>query len=404
MPGVQRAEPSAWRRNLAVCIFGSFTTVLGMTVLIPFLPFYVEELGVHGHAAIVEWSGLIFAASFLASGLAAPLWGRFADRYGRRLILIRAALGMAVCIALAGCVQTIWQLLGVRLLTGLLGGYGSGATILVATATPKERSGWALGMLSSGIMAGGLVGPLVGGVLPEAIGIRATFLAVGGVIFIAFVATVLWVEEPRRDATRTTVSRPWAQVPDRRLVGGLLTTGALVTLATFSIEPIVTVYIARLAGPGAHVTLLAGLAMSATAFGAAVAAPRVGRLTDRHGARPVLIASLLATSLTLVVQALVTSGWQLVGLRLLMGVAVAGILPAVTGAIRHAIPSHVAGSILALNTSALAAGQVLGPLLGGFVGAHLGLRVVFAATALVTLAGAAMIGRLPRLDRSAGGP
>ena len=398
MPGVQGAAPPAWRRNLAVCIFGAFTTVLGMTVLVPFLPLYVEELGIRGHAAIVEWSGLIFAASFLASGLAAPLWGRFADRYGRRLILMRAALGMAVCISLAGCAQTIWQLLAIRLLTGLLGGYASGATILVATATPVQRSGWALGMLSSGIMAGGLVGPLVGGLLPGWIGIRATFGAVGGVIFVAFVATWLWIDEPRPAGARASIARPWAQVPDRRLVATLLATGALVTLATFSIEPIVTVYLRGLVAPNAPVTLIAGLAMSATALGSALAAPWIGRQTDQCGARPVLVACLLATGATLLAQACVDAGWQLVVLRLLMGVAVAGILPAVTGAIRSAVPRGVAGSILALNTSALAAGQVLGPVLGGLVGAHLGLRLVFVATAVVTLAGAVMIAGLRRLD------
>ena len=159
-PGDAAAEH--WRRNLVVCMFGSFTTIVAMTLLLPFLPLYVEQLGVRDSAAIVRWSGVAYGATFFSAALVAPLWGRLADRYGRKLMLIRASLGMAVAMALIGLAQDVWQLVGLRLLAGLLGGYASGSTVLIATQTPKERSGWALGTLSSAVMAGSLVGPLIG--------------------------------------------------------------------------------------------------------------------------------------------------------------------------------------------------------------------------------------------------
>ena len=152
-----------WRRNLWVCVFGSFTTIVAMTLLLPFLPLYVEELGVRDHAAIVQWSGVAYGATFLSAAMVAPLWGRLADRYGRKLMLIRASLGMTVAMSLIGMAHDVYQLVALRLLAGLLGGYSSGSMVLVATQTPKARSGWALGMLSSGIMAGNLAGPLIGG-------------------------------------------------------------------------------------------------------------------------------------------------------------------------------------------------------------------------------------------------
>jgi len=164
-----------WRRNLWVSLIGSFTTLVAMTLLLPFLPLYVEQLGVKDQAAIVQWSGIAYGATFVTAGLAAPVWGRLADRYGRKLMLIRASLGMTVAMSLMGMAHDVWQLLALRLLTGLLGGYSSGATVLVATETPKNRTGWALGMLASGIMAGNLAGPLIGGVLPPIIGIRHIF-------------------------------------------------------------------------------------------------------------------------------------------------------------------------------------------------------------------------------------
>ncbi|MEN3258601.1 MFS transporter [Sodalis endosymbiont of Spalangia cameroni] len=208
-----------WRRNLVVCVFGSFTTIVAMTLLLPFLPLYVEQLGVTGHAAISEWSGVAYGAAFFTAALTAPLWGRLGDRYGRKLMLIRASLGMAVAMTLLGMAQSVWQLVALRLLAGLLGGYASGSTILVATQTPKARTGWALGMLSSGIMAGNLVGPLIGGTLPPLIGIRATFMLAGGAIFIAFLATVVLLKEvpgsasrPAAAATSPAIS-PWRNLP-----------------------------------------------------------------------------------------------------------------------------------------------------------------------------------------------
>src|SRR6201995_4955660 len=123
-------EAGPWKRNLIVCVFGSFPPTVGMTLLLPFLPLYVEELGVSDHAAIVQWSGIAFGATFFTAALTAPLWGKLADRYGRKLMLIRASLGMAVAMSLIGMAHNVWQLVGLRLLAGLLGGYASGSTVL----------------------------------------------------------------------------------------------------------------------------------------------------------------------------------------------------------------------------------------------------------------------------------
>ncbi len=154
---------SFWRRNLLVCFIGSFSTVFAMTLMLPFLPLYVEELGVQGHAAIVQWSGVAFSATFITAGLIAPVWGKLGDKYGRKSMLVRASLGMAVTVSLMGMVTNIWQLVGLRLLVGLAGGYSSGATILIAVQAPRERVAWALGIVSCGVMAGNLIGPLAGG-------------------------------------------------------------------------------------------------------------------------------------------------------------------------------------------------------------------------------------------------
>jgi MFS family permease len=378
-----------WRRNLFVCVFGSFTTIVAMTLMLPFLPLYVEQLGVTGHAAIVQWSGIAYGATFFTAALTAPLWGRLADRYGRKVMLIRASLGMAIVMSLMGMAHDVWQLFALRLAVGLLGGYASGSTVLVATQTPKDRCGWALGMLSSGIMAGNLAGPLIGGSLPPLIGIRATFLAAGALIFMTFLATVFLIkgDRPAAGGKARAQQSGWRAIPDRRPMVAMLVTGMLLMLANMSIEPIITVYVAQLV-PTSQVTIVAGIVMSGAALGSIVSASRLGRLADRIGHWNVLVVCLVLAGVLLIPQAFVTHGWQLIALRFLMGIALGGLLPCIASVIRHNVPPNVAGGMLGYSTSAQYAGQVIGPLAGGFVGGHLGMRSVFLGTSAVMMGGA----------------
>jgi MFS family permease len=388
-PHEESADDDHWFLNLVVCTAGSFTTIVAMTLLLPFLPIYVEEIGVKGHAAIVQWSGVAYGATFFTAALTAPLWGRLGDLYGRKLMLIRASLGMAIAMSLTGMAQNIWQLVAVRLLTGLLGGYASGSMILVAAQTPKAKSGWALGVLSSGILAGNLVGPLIGGVMPPLIGIRATFWLSGAAIFVSFLATVFLLREnPRRREAKGGASRGlWARIPDKRPVVAMLATGLLLTFALTSIEPIITVYVALFAPPS-QVTFVSGLAMSAGALGGVLSSARLGRLADRVGHWRIVIASLAVAALLLIPQALVVTSWQLVALRFLMGVALGGLAPGITSVIRHSAPATIAGGLLGWSVSVQYVGQVAGPLAGGFVGGHIGMRAVFLGTAALMAAGA----------------
>lgn len=381
-------DTNPWKRNLIVCVFGSFTTIVAMTLLLPFLPLYVEQLGVTDHAAIVQWSGIAYGATFFTAALTAPLWGRLADRYGRKLMLIRASLGMAVAMSLIGMAHNIWQLVALRLLAGLLGGYASGSMVLVAAQTPRSHSGWALGVLSSGIMAGNLVGPLIGGTLPPLIGIRATFLLAGSVIFITFLGTTFLIREKARPRGQIREARGnWSLIPDKRPIVAMLATGLLLMVANMSIEPIITVYVAQLVEPS-RVTFVSGLVMSATALGSALSSSQLGKLADRIGHWRLIIACLAMAALLLIPQAFVISSWQLIVLRLLMGLALGGLLPCIATVIRHNVPETIAGGILGYSVSAQFVGQVLGPIGGGFVGGHIGMRAVFLGTSVLMAAGA----------------
>jgi MFS family permease len=383
-------DSAHWQRNLIVCVCGCFTTIVAMTLLLPFLPLYVEQLGVHDHAAIAEWSGAAYGATFFTAALCAPLWGRLADLYGRKPMLIRASLGMAVAMSLIGIAQNVWQLVALRLLAGFLGGYSSGSITLVATQTPRARTGWALGVLSMGVMAGNLAGPLIGGFLPPLIGIRATFFAAGAVIFVTFLATTFLIkEEKRAPGPRKGRSRGgWAAVPDKAPLLAMMVTGCLLMLANMSIEPIITVYVQTLVSNASQVTMVAGLVMSAAALGSILSASRLGKLADKIGHWNVIMLCLLASAVLLIPQAFVTTGWQLVALRFLMGLSLGGLLPCIASVIRHNVPDSATGSMLGYSTSSQYAGQVVGPLAGGFLGGHFGMRAVFLGTSVLMAGGA----------------
>lgn len=373
-----------WRRNLFVAVFGSFTTLVSLSMLLPFLPLYVQQLGAQTPAAVVQWSGVAFGATFFGTAITAPLWGRLADRFGRKPMLVRAAVGMAIVMSLIGMAHSVGELVGLRLVAGLVGGYASASIVMVGTQAPRERAGWALGMLSTGALAGNLIGPLVGGFLPGLVGIRGTFYVGGAMIAVAALLTILLVREDF-DATSDAKRRAGADTATAATGNGwvifsLLLTAMMVLLANMSIEPIITVYIGELGVPTAHLARTAGFVMAASAFGSMLTAARLGALADRIGAWKVIFACLIATGLILIPQAFVTHWWQLAVLRGLMGMTLAGLLPSIAKLVRHSVDEHHLGKTLGYLQSAQFSGQVVGPLIGGFIGAHVGLHEVFFVT------------------------
>ncbi|WP_130907078.1 MFS transporter [Pseudomonas sp. Sample_16] len=385
-----------WRRNLAVCVFGSFTTLVSLSMLLPFLPLYVQQLGVTSQADVVQWSAVAFGATFFGTAITAPLWGRLADRFGRKPMLVRAAIGMAIVMSLIGLARDVTDLVALRLIAGLIGGYASASIVMIGSQVPREKAGWSLGVLSTGALSGNLIGPLVGGFLPQWVGIRGTFFVGGAMIALAAVTTIALIREDfnrARDGARRVDNN---QAPDERsrwpVIGALLLTAMMVLLANMSIEPIITVYIGHLGVALDEQARIAGVVMACSALGSILTAARLGALADRVGSWNVIIGCLLLTGLLMVPQAYVTQWWQLAVLRGLMGMSIAGLLPAIAKLIRHSVAEHNTGKILGYLQSAQFSGQVIGPLIGGQIGAHFGLHQVFLLTAALLVLCAAVNG------------
>ncbi|KOQ96104.1 multidrug efflux MFS transporter MdtG [Pluralibacter gergoviae] len=380
--------PINWKQNLAIAWVGCFLTGAGFSLVMPFLPLYVEQLGVTGHGALNMWSGLVFSITFLFSAIASPFWGGLADRKGRKIMLLRSALGMSIVMVLMGVAQNIWQFLILRALLGLLGGYVPNANALLATQIPRHKSGWALGTLSTGTVSGALLGPLAGGWLADQYGLRPVFLITASVLFLCFLLTLFFIREQFVPVNKKEMLRArsvFASLKSPRLVLSLFVTTLIIQVATGSIAPILTLYVRELAGNVSNIAFISGMIASVPGVAALLSAPRLGKLGDRIGPEKILIASLVVSVLLLVPMAFVQAPWQLGGLRFLLGAADGALLPAVQTLLIYNASNQVAGRIFSYNQSFRDIGNVTGPLIGAAVSASYGFRSVFFVTAGVVL-------------------
>ncbi|CAI0873802.1 multidrug efflux MFS transporter [Serratia liquefaciens] len=378
----------AWKLNLISVWLGCFFTGLAMSQILPFLPLYVEQLGVSGHQSLSIWSGLVFSGTFLVSALVSPLWGSLADRKGRKLMLLRASLGMAIVIALQGMVTNVYQLFALRALMGLTSGYIPNAMALVASQVPRDKSGWALGTLSTGQISGVIAGPLLGGLMADHLGLRVVFFVTAGLMFISFLITLFLIKERRvevKKADRLSGKAVFQSLPYPALIVTLFISTLMIQLANSSISPILTLFIKELSGDSGNIAFISGMIAAVPGVAALISAPRLGRLGDRIGTARILLAALGLTTLLFAIMAWVETPLQLGILRFLLGFADGALMPAVQTLLLKYSSDQVTGRIFGYNQSFMYLGNVVGPLIGSGVSALLGFRWVFAVTAVLVL-------------------
>lgn len=382
-----------WKRNLLVCWFGMFVTGVGMSQIAPILPLYIRQLGVDDPGAVAQYSGLAFGITFIVSAIFSPIWGLAADKYGRKPMLLRASLGMAIVIGCMGVAPNVYVLIGLRMLQGVITGYGTACTTLIATQTDKEHAGFALGTLSTANIAGSLLGPTIGGFIGENFGMQNDFFLTGALMLVAFATTVLLVKE---NFTRTETKVPgmkeiWSAIPQKSLTVTLFITFFVLNVAMYSVEPVITVYVDQLSQGASHVVLIAGIAFSASGLANILAAPRLGKVSDQVGTHKVMLAALLAAGIVFIPQAFVTNAWQLTGLRFLLGIAAAGLTPSVNTLIKKITPDSLTGRVFGFSMAAGYLGVFAGSVMGGQVAGWLGVKYVFLTTSALLLANAVWV-------------
>jgi MFS transporter, DHA1 family, multidrug resistance protein len=369
-----------WRKNLYILWGTQFLAMMGMNLVVPFLPFYIRQLGITDQAELTRWSGLVFSGPFMLSFIVTPLWGNLGDRYGRKMMVVRAIFGLALSQFLIGFSQNVYQLFFFRIVQGAISGFIASALALVSTNTPKEKIGYALGVLQSSTAGGMLIGPFVGGILADMMGYRTIFFITAAFCFLAGIVVSLYVREESHaavDARKFSVRDNFRlMLTDRRLriVGLTLVVGQISVLM---IEPIFALFVESFKSDTKYLTTLAGGIFSITGLFMVISAPWWGKRNDRTGHKKNLYWALAVFGVVYAGHALVTDLLQLAVLRAFLGFARGGVLPALYALTSIYAPADRRGGMMAIASSLTVLGNMLGPTIGGFVAAHFGITISF---------------------------
>jgi len=379
-----------WQRNLAAAWFAQLLAAMGFSCALPFLPLYVQELGITEPHEVETWAGLLAFAAGLSMAASAPIWGALADRYGRKSMVLRASFGGAVLVAAMGLVGDVQQLLVLRFLQGTVTGVSSASNTLVASLTPRGRLGFALGAMQMSMYVGMSLGPLAGGLIADHVGFRPTFFLTGAMLALGGLVVLFFVEEH--------FQRPPSPTGKRRLMFGDLGTIArqpalLVFISVvFSIQasnmmvsPIFPLFIQEISPSEGNIASTVGLILGVAGAVSAVSALAIGRVSDRLGHRRVLAICGLGAGLSYMPQAFSADPTQALVWRAALGLFAGGMLPSVNALIALRAPASGQGAAFGLSATAAALGNALGPLGGASQATALGLRSVFISAALLLL-------------------
>ena len=377
----------SWKRNLIIVWICQFVAMIGMSAIVPFLPLFVRELGVTSLEETAYWSGLVFAGPFFISFFLTPIWGNLGDKYGRKMMTVRAVLGLAIAQVLVGLSQNITQLFFARLVQGLLSGFLPSAMALVAASTPKEKTGYALGLLQSATAGGTVIGPLLGGLISDIFGFRSVFFIVAGLLIITGIAVIIFVNEEKSSVEKSDHSfiDNW-----KYLLGNkkLLLPAILLMLTAFGISfirPTFVLYIETFSISSNFLPTITGALYSIVGFFSIFSAAWWGRRVEKTGIAQNVIYASLITGIMYAAHSLVYNIYLLIPIRILLGFGFGALSPLLFTAISNNVSSERKGGVLGVGSSFQILGNMVGPVLGGFSAGFLGLRISFAITALIFL-------------------
>lgn len=385
-----------WKRTVYISLVCVFCIAFGVSQLAPILPLYFHDLGVQTPEAMSLWSGLATGATYIIVCIAAPFWGRIADKRGRKITLIRSSFGMALCNILIAFQTTPEGVVLIRLIQGLVSGFYSASITLIASESPIERTGWALGLLASANLAGSLIGPLLGGYIADTVGIRNDFIIVGIIMSLAGLLAAVFIHEdykPKANVEKLSISKLKEQIPEFNSVIALCVASFIYAICIMSLQPVISVYIKGIVPSDTeNLAFIAGAVFSAMGIAQLISSSPLGKLVDKIGPRKVLVISLIYVGILNIPQAYVSDVYQLAIIRFLQGFGLGGMLPALNTYLSSKTPREFTGQVFSYNQSCLFLGYFLGAVSGASLMAWLGFTTLFWASGGLFIISALWIG------------
>lgn len=393
-----------WKKNLYVVFFAEMIAITGMAFVIPFLPFYVKELGITNIEQAARWSGWLMAAPALAMVIVSPIWGSLADRVGRKPMIERAMFGGAISIFLMAWATNVYQLLILRIIQGTLTGTIAACTALVSASSPSRKIGFSLGLLQTGFFLGTFLGPLLGGILADILGFKNSFRITAVLLFIAGWLIFFLVEEkftpPIKKKYAISFNKKIALLFNNRQLCIMFFILFLVQFSVKIISPIFPLFVETIISNQKIVSTLTGLMFAITGLMSAFSSINIGKLIEKKPSNFLLTVSLLGTGLFFLPQGFVSNITQLALLRIGLGLFYGAIIPIVNTNISLSTPSQNRGEIFGIANSTTIFGNILGPISGGFIMITFGLPAVFVFTGgLLLLVGLALPAAIKQTEK-----
>lgn len=372
-----------WVVTLTILVASAFLMDMSFTMITPFLPVYLSsELGAKA-SEVDMWSGAVFAVTFFVSGLLGPVWGVLADRKSRKLMALRASIGLTISYALCGIVQTPMQLFAARFFQGLCAGLYPALLALLAASIPARKTGLSMGLMQGGTTVGAVVGPFVGGVLADYFGMRESFFVASVALGLISLLIGFCIKEKPR--TIKVTSRNWFDwsVIRQPAIFKMLMACAVIHASLFSAQPILPLYIAQLQGSMDNIMMLSGTIFSVCAISIMIASPILGAAGQKFGFLKVLSCSLFFAGLLISAQVLGRTPFEFGVWRFIAGFAIAGLIPLVNSIISTECPPDKKGEVFGFNFLTGHAGMALGPFAAGALSGWFGYQAVIVASGLI---------------------
>jgi DHA1 family multidrug resistance protein-like MFS transporter len=374
-----------WKLNLAAAWTAQFLCIIGFNAAFPFMPFYIRDLGVTDPDGVKLWTGMIASAGPISMMLVSPIWGLMADRRGRKLMVERATFGGAVIIVLMAFAGNVHQLFILRLIQGMLTGTIPAFVTLVASFAPASEAGFALGMMQMAVFTGASVGPLLGGVIADALGYRWAFIWTGVMLAVAGVLVWKVVQEgyapPKERKAQTGLADSARTIAHSAPVLGAVVALGGIYMANQASRPMMPLLVEMLQPDPSLVNTAVGTVYGASAIASALSAVVVGRIADRTGHRAALVACAVGAALAYMGQAFAPTVTLLIVWAFGTGLFSGGLAPAANAILASTVPREQQGAVYGLSNSVNAAGRAIGPMIGAAVATGIGLRASFVTTA-----------------------
>jgi DHA1 family multidrug resistance protein-like MFS transporter len=388
-----------WKRTMWILWVSVLLCSSSYTMSVPFLPLFLLELGVD-KGSVNLWAGIVHSSSFLVGAIMAPFWGGLADRYGKRKMVIRAGLSIAVIYCCLAIVQNQRQLIGVRLLHGFVGGFVPASMAIVASTAPEKEMGWSLGMMQAATLSGGILGPLFGGFLAEWFGLRTSFIVASVIIFVATAAVILWVnegasaKEPTQAKAKAGILQTWREAATNRNLMFLLLLLFIFQLSVNMVQPLLTLHIAGLQGKIEGAVLVSGIVFSVIGIAGIAASPFWGKIGQTYSYSVILCICLMCAGGVISTQYFVQQLWLFTIVQFIFGFFMAGVSPSVNTMVINSTDKGFRGRSFGLTTSANQFGAMAGPLIGGVLGLKLSIHWVFVVSGMILIGtGVAVLSR-----------